>query len=453
MAFRGNVLSAVLASATVFAVFWAGLRIGRRVRPDAPLWLAVASAALGAATLGAAPLFWSLAVLTEVYTLNSLLAAALVLLATHIAWDAGPKERWSPALFGLVLGLGLGNHLTLLAVAAPLGLWIWSVVGLRRALNPWAAAALLVGLSVYIYLPLRAAQVPPVNWGDADTLSGFAWMLTGGPYQEYLLGVPARSIVSRLVPFGELVFSQFNPLGLFFGLVGARALLTGAPRLLAAMASSLVVLTAYALTYNTVDYEVLFVPVFLLFALLVGVGFMWIAASWSEGVGHRESFALGTLRFNYHSTFLAAALLAFALVPGVSVALNYAAQDLSGNRSAYDHGEALLKSLPSGTVVLANSETTAFPLWYMRYVERTDLDLAVVAVPLLQFDWYRRELRQHSPGLVPEIETLDLNAAIEAIVVNNAEKGAYFTFNPDSVSKSFSAERQGLVWHVTAPAP
>ena len=433
-------------------MFWAGLRIGRRVRPGAPLWLAVASAALGAATLGAAPLFWSLAVLTEVYTLNSLFAATLVLLATHIAWDAGPKERWSPALFGLVLSLGLGNHLTLLAVAAPLVLWVWSAVGLRRTLNPWAAAALLAGLLVYLYLPLRAAQIPPVNWSDADTLSGFAWMLTGGPYQEYLLGVPARSIVSRLVPFGELVFSQFNPLGLFFGLVGARAMITGAPGLLVAMASSLVVLTACALTYNTVDYEVLLVPVFLLFALLVGVGFLWIAASWSEGVGQRESFALGTLRFNYHSTCLAAALLAFALVPGVSVALNYAAQDLSGNRAAYDHGEALLKSLPAGgAVVLANSETTAFPLWYMRYVERTDL--AVVAVPLLQFDWYRRELRQQFPSLVPEIETLDLDGAIEAIVVNNAEKGVYFTFNPASVSESFSAERQGLVWHVTAPAP
>ena len=160
----------------------------------------------------------------------------------------------------------------------------------------------------------------------------------------------------------------------------------------------------------------------------------------------RRTFALRTLA-------VAAALLAFALVPGVSAALNYAAQDLSGNRAAYDHGEALLKSLPGGAVVLANSETTVFPLWYMRYVERTDLDLAVVAVPLLQFDWYRRELRQQFPGLVPEIETLDLDGAIEAIVVNNAEKGVYFTFNPASVSESFSAERQGLVWHVTAPSP
>ena len=199
-AYRGNLLSAVLGAATATLLYWAIFRICTRVGKGGPGWLRVLGGALGAATFATSPLFWSQANVTEVYTLNTLLAASLLLIATYVVFDSGADHRKRLAIFGLVLGLGLGNHLTLLAVAVPLLLWVWSAVGLRRMLSIWSVGALALGLSVYIYLPLRAAQTPPVNWGNADSLSGLAWMLTGGPYQEYLLGVPARAIADRFLP-------------------------------------------------------------------------------------------------------------------------------------------------------------------------------------------------------------------------------------------------------------
>ena len=450
-AFRGNLLSAVLASTTVLVSYLAILRLLRHIRPSGPAWLAAAAAALGSATLATSPLFWSQANLTEVYALNALFTSVLFLIALHVV--VAPRaadDRLKLGLFGLLLGLGLGNHLTLLAVAVPLALWMWSVLGTRRLLSGWAALGFIVGISVYAYLPLRAAQHPPVNWGEADTIGGLAWMLTGGPYQEYLLGAPARSIASRLVPWLNLVFSQFNPLGIFFGLVGARALLSVAPRLLGAILASMAIVAVYSITYNTVDSEVLMIPWFLVFSVLVGTGLFWIMSTWVyEAAEGGNRIRLGRLKVRPLGQALALGLLAMVLVPGASIALNYGPQDISGDRTAFDHSEAVLAAVPDGSAILTNHEKNAFSLWYMRFVEAPERDVAVVAVPLLQFDWYRRDLQLTFPSIIPELASSDLATTIDTIVRTGGDQGAYFTFNPLLVSDQYGIERQERVWKVT----
>ena len=85
LAYRGNLLSAVLMSASVVAVYWAARRISLSVRPGAPPGLATTGAALGAAVYAASPLVWSLAVISEVYALNALFVGVLLVIATLLA--------------------------------------------------------------------------------------------------------------------------------------------------------------------------------------------------------------------------------------------------------------------------------------------------------------------------------------------------------------------------------
>ena len=63
-AYRGNLLSAVMASGAVLAVYWTTLSFCRALRPEAPKLLATAGAALGSAVLATSPLFWSQATVT-----------------------------------------------------------------------------------------------------------------------------------------------------------------------------------------------------------------------------------------------------------------------------------------------------------------------------------------------------------------------------------------------------
>ena len=71
-AYRGNLLSAVLASLSVALLFWVILRFCRFLRPDGMHLVWITSAAVGAAVFATSPLLWSQAVMTEVYTLGPL---------------------------------------------------------------------------------------------------------------------------------------------------------------------------------------------------------------------------------------------------------------------------------------------------------------------------------------------------------------------------------------------
>ena len=69
VAYRVNLASAVFGTLAVVAVFFVGLALSRRV----------VAAAVGALAFGASGLFWSQAVIAEVYTLNALFVALVVL--------------------------------------------------------------------------------------------------------------------------------------------------------------------------------------------------------------------------------------------------------------------------------------------------------------------------------------------------------------------------------------
>ena len=452
-AYRGNLLSAVLASASVLTVYWVSLRFCRHLKPDAPEALVVIGAALGSAVFATSPLFWSQAVITEVYALNALFVGALLLVASHLALSSpggpshgAPHTAQKLALFGLLLGIGLGNHLTLLAVAIPLLYWLWSALGWRTLASPWMIAALVLGLAVYAYLPVRAAQDPAINWGNADTLSGLAWMVSGGPYQEYLFSVPAESIRERLVSWLDLVFSQFNPLGLFLGLIAVAPLRTRAPRFFISTLASIILLSTYSLSYNTVDFEVLMIPAFLLFSVWVGAGFFWIMAAWTRDfVESREGPSLRPLRLLASHQVLALSILGFVLLPGLAVVLNYGSQNLRGDRSAYDYAAGVLEAVPDGSVVLSGREESAFSLWYMRYVESPERDVATIATPLLQFDWYLRDVHRMFPQRVPQMESIDVVEAVRRIVEHNdGGRGVFFT--EGFPSDAFELSRVGSIY-------
>ena len=357
-AYRGNLLSAVMASGAVLAVYWTTLSFCRALRPEAPKLLATAGAALGSAVLATSPLFWSQATVTEVYTLNAFFAGALLAVAARVA--LAPRPSGSPAttrwlgLFGLLLGIGLGNHLTLLAVAVPLLAWLWISLGWRTLASPWVIGPFVLGIAVYIYLPVRAAQHPPINWGNADTATGALWMLTARPYQEYVFGVTTGAVVGRLVPWAELVFSQFNPLGLFLGLMAVGPLRSKARSFFLPALGSIAVISIYSVFYNTVDFEVLMIPSVLMFSVWVGLGFFWVAATLVRDFPETWRAARKwKVEVRASHQVLALTVLAFALLPGIAVVLNYGSQDLRDDRAAYDHAKGIMDVLPPGSVVVS----------------------------------------------------------------------------------------------------
>jgi hypothetical protein len=107
-----------------------------------------------------------------------------------------------------------------------------------------------------------------------------------------------------------------------------------------------------------------------------------------------------------------------------------------------------MDTVPNGSIVLARGERTVFSLWYMRYVERPEWDVAVIAVPLLPFDWYRHDVNRMFPDRVPELQGVDDADILGRIVAHSAESGApvFFTFTNRALSTAFELSQDGPVY-------
>lgn len=190
-AWRVNLLSAVFAVAAVLIVYATVLRLTR---------LPVAGLLAGAlvATHG---LVWEQAVVAEVNSLNLLLVAAVFYALLRWRDDAWPLE-----IAALLLGLALANHRTSLLLVP--GLLVFLALASRggrrigRATLARSLLALALPLTLYLYIPLRAATTP---W-YTNTWDNF-WREVGGESAwPVIRDTLTRPLLPRVRLVADLIF-------------------------------------------------------------------------------------------------------------------------------------------------------------------------------------------------------------------------------------------------------
>ena len=168
---RLNLMAAILCATTagvLVLVFRRIILLSARSRPEPP-FAGIASCG-GALLVAFSRTYWAQALEVEVYPLH-LLLVSLILLAFLRAGFPLPAEetgerRWY--LFAYAVGLGFTNHMTTIFLAPGLlYLYFARHGGARRS---WARLARMsvpffAGLSLYLYVPLRASQNPLLTWG------------------------------------------------------------------------------------------------------------------------------------------------------------------------------------------------------------------------------------------------------------------------------------------------
>jgi len=136
------------------------------------LWPAVLSAGLLAFS---AP-FWFHSLVAEVYTLHSFFIRLILLLL--LLWREQDDVRYLYSA-ALMYGLSSGNHATMafLLPAILVLYFCWSRQNAGRHLL-MSVVFFLIGLSVYVYLPIRSMAEPSMDWGNPETLKGFMYHVT-----------------------------------------------------------------------------------------------------------------------------------------------------------------------------------------------------------------------------------------------------------------------------------
>ena len=423
IAFRFNLFSAVAAAASVALVYLLVcnlLGVHPDERPVAPI-------AFGAALIWAAgPVLWSQAIIAEVYALHALFVALLAYLASRTAALERPRA-WLG--LGLVAGLGLGNHLTLTLVLPGLALWLLPMARPRRLAAALGGFAL--GLAVYLYIPLAARGEPLVSWGDARDWAGFWWLVSGQPYRVYLFALPVAELPRRLLFWAGLWREQLTLLGVGLALVGIEARRGAMPRGWPLAGLLIVVLTsAYAIGYNTVDSYVYLLPGYL-------VGITWLA----QGALFLREW-LASRRALTGLATLAPLLLALWLV-----GTNYSRMDLSEDHVVAVWAAALQDVAPPDAILITGDDGHTFALDYIQWVERERTDLVVVDAELLPYAWYRRQLERRHPAL----GNIRFSEAGALIVERLDERPIYLTTYREELEVAWVLEQQGGLWRVVEP--
>lgn len=388
-AWRVTLLSALAgAAAAAFVAATVQELLGRTGR--AALAAVVAGLALACSTL-----FWGQATVAEVYALHACLAA--VLLWIVVRGQQSGSLRW-PAAAGLIFGLALGNHLTSLWLA-PLVL-----VSILTAQRRWRAVAagfggLLAGLCVYLALPLRAVGNPPINWGNASTWQGFWWLVSGELYRGFVLAVPLAAFPGRLAAAAGLLLQSFLPWGAALAAVGVLSWPRAWRRVNVAMLASAGLGLVWALSYNTSDSYLSWLPAWPLAAVWLGAGFAELV-EWLNGANPRGRWL---------AVALAASLIALPLL------FNWQANDRSRDRSAEEFVAGVWQVVEPDAVVLTAGDRATFGLWYARYGAGERPDVLPVSRDLWALASYRDAIGAAQPALaVDDIEALIANATAAA---------------------------------------
>jgi hypothetical protein len=350
VAFRVNLMSAFFASLTV-AILYPTLKLMTEKRVPA---------ILGAAIFAVSPVFWSQAVIAEVYTLNTAFMALTICLL--LAW-ARTYEEPSPrsssilsepttllSLLALVYGLSLTHHLTMLLLA-PAAVIFLLLTDRRPFTNVRflvrLAVLFLAPLSLYLYIPLRGTTMSSLDGVYQNTLQGFITHITASSYGAFLTENPLQQ--SRDLAFYQtLLRDQFTWVGIIVGALGLVWSLRK-PKVALLLIISFLTIALFVAGYQVSDIQVFLISLFLICALWIGAG---LAALREFFIALEDRFAGGRLP-RLRSALYLFLLLGGALLPLHLWQANRADNDLSHNWEVHDYGvDVLSQPLEEDAVIV-----------------------------------------------------------------------------------------------------
>ena len=344
------------------------------------------------ALLATSPGIWRYAICAEVFALDNLCVAALLLVAVRYTERREVRLLWLGALVG---GLGMSNHPTILFSLVPLAAWAIAL-GRRELRVPKNAAVLALafglGLLPYLYLPIAASRHAAVTWGAADTWRGFCDHVLRREYGTFQLaptGIAAAADPAQTVrAWASDLLEQLGWWGLPLAALGAILGVRHDRHRLAwaSLAAVAVAVGVLAWLGNLPVTDALHRGIVARFwqqpqvhvCAWCGLGFAWLAAQVPRAWG--LSFA-GAL----------------AVVPG---AARFQAMDRHTSTLVRSYGAEILRAAPPGALLVTKGDLITSPVRYLQAVEGLRPDVRVVDQELLGLPWYAVLAREAHPELI-----------------------------------------------------
>ncbi len=341
--------------------------------------------------------YWRQALSVEVYSLHLLFVSLVLMVFFGLTLpedhergglqgrtDRAGEARWY--LFAFLLGLAFTNHMTTVLLLPALVYFFFATQGNVKA--TWRRGLVMglpfvLGLSTYLYLPLRALRAPPLNWGNPVTVERLLWHLSGKQYVVWIFS--STEAAGRQLSYflsslpGEVAF-----IGLVLAAIGVVILWKAHRKLLVATVLLFLTCIVYSINYDIHDIDSYFLLAYLVVALWAGIGALGVYVRF-RGLGWRPLVA-------------SAVLLVCGVIP---LAYHYARVDESRNRLVQDYTTNMFSSLQPRALVLSYQwDYWVSASYYYQLVLGERPDLVVIDKELLRRSWYLIELERRFPWLI-----------------------------------------------------
>lgn len=330
--------------------------------------------------------YWSQATAIEVYPLHCVLLGLVIQAFLSAAWE-NRLDQW--ILFAFILGLSFTNHLTTVLLAPAFLFYYFASQGFGIA--SWKRIGIMVlpflfGLSPYLYLPLRAARAPLMNWGNPISLERLFWHVSGKQYHNWMFS-SSDVAVRQFRGFVDSFPQEFVYLGVVLALLGIWVLWRSDRRLLVFTMLLFVGCLAYAINYDIHDIDSYFLLAYFTTALWIGFGLrqigLYLVKNFQRGVAY--SGIIGAL--------------AVAFVAGA----NFSTVNERQDHLVDDYIENMFASLPPNALIISYQwDNWVSASFYKQLVEGERPDVTVIDKELLRRSWYLTQLERTNSKLVAE---------------------------------------------------
>jgi hypothetical protein len=348
--------------------------------------LRATAAAIAGGAFAFAEETWAIAVRADVHALNTLFVALLIWLL--FCWRAAERSgrpragRWLLAA-ALVFGIALGNHPLVGLMAFAIAVWLFIVdpaIWRRWRLIAGCIGLLALGLTTYLYIPIRALThpEPPLFYARPTTLDRMRYLVFAEQFHSLFDFSNMLGGIGQKWPQAAGVLGrQYLGPGWVIAAIGAATL---AVRQLGAFVFLGLIVAAdivYSMNFNDGDINRYYVPAIVATAPLIGVAVAMIVSSIARAAAQASRHLTGIDGRRRLASSAAVVTLSFALaLPIGTVVVNYQPADQSDNHVADQWVASVYRVLPQNAVIISWWSYST-PLWYHRWIlgERPDVTI------------------------------------------------------------------------------
>jgi hypothetical protein len=448
---------------------------------EIPDIIAYGAAGFAALVLAFSKTYWGQANSVEVYPIHVFFLCTLIYVFIKAIFNTSKKpsgtsfisENRYYLIFAFLLGLSFTNHLTtiLLAPACLAFFFYYNSFDKSRLykLLAFMAVCFAVGLSVYLYLPIRANMQPTFFWGNPYNFERFYWHVTGKQFSVWIFSaqgsLPAflfllaltiglsiyglvkqqslnknyhfiffiivsvagyfiingsgKIIVEQFKKFSGSLWSEFGTALVLLSILGLYFLSKRNVKLYYFTFLTFFSCVFYAINYDINDIYSYFLLAYITLAIWMGFGVVYL-----------YSFVAEMLKSNAQKIAFAAATVLISLI---ALQTNYALNDESKNTYVEEFTMNTFRNAEPNSIIISSQwDFWVSASWYFKYVKKIRPDLIVIDKELLRRSWYLAFLERNYPEIYNNSRT-----EIEKFMVDLYKFEHNIPYDTKTIMKSF----------------